>query len=823
MREPFVDNPAVPRDLSLDEKTALLSGAGFWETAALPSHRVRALVLSDGPHGIRRPSGDAVLGLGESVPATCFPAECATASSWDRGLLAELGTAVAREARIQGVDVLLGPGLNIKRTPLCGRNFEYFSEDPLLAGELGAAWTTAVQAAGVGTSPKHFAANNQEADRMRVDAVVDQRTLHEIYLRAFEIVVRTAKPWTIMAAYNKINGLHAAENPWLLGEVLRGIWGYEGAVISDWGAVTNRAAALAAGLDLEMPSSGGLGARELVAGLDAGTVTEEQIDGAVARILTLVNCTSAAPADGAETSDGAEHGENAEADEAAVYAASHDLARRAAAASMVLLKNDGGLLPLHAGGPGAGGPGAGGTVAVIGELARTPRYQGSGSSRVNPVHLVSPLDALQEELPELLFEPGYVLPGSPDAAVDDASAPRPEPGQMDLVETAAAAAAAVDTAVVFLGLPDEAESEGFDRTTLDLPDAQLELLSAVLEANPRTVVVLSNGGVVTTAWAGAVPALLEAWLPGEAGGSALADVLLGRADPGGRLPETIPHRLEDTAAYGNYPGEGGTVRYGEGLLVGYRWYDTRRIDVAFPFGHGLSYTSFEYTDLVVGSTGTGAELVHVALTVANTGTRSGSEVVQLYVGAPDDDGGQQRPLRPLRELRGFEKVLLEPGESRRLEFRLDTRALSRFDPVSMSWVADAGEYRIEVGASSRDLRLAGVAAIDGTVPAPALSTASSIQEWLSEPAAAAELVSGLAAAAAGGGDAGPQDTASGPEGVPGQDNTAGLDSAGPDSAGLAASLALVGNMPLSRMARFPGSPVTSSLLKRLEDWLRERR
>ncbi|MCC3269245.1 glycoside hydrolase family 3 C-terminal domain-containing protein [Arthrobacter gengyunqii] len=814
-----MDNPAVPRDLSLDEKTALLSGAGFWETTALPSHRVRALVLSDGPHGIRRPSGDAVLGLGESVPATCFPAECATASSWDRGLLAELGTAVAREARIQGVDVLLGPGLNIKRTPLCGRNFEYLSEDPLLAGELGAAWTTAVQAAGVGTSPKHFAANNQEADRMRVDAVVDQRTLHEIYLRAFEIVVRTAKPWTIMAAYNKINGLHAAENPWLLGEVLRGTWGYEGAVISDWGAVTNRAAALAAGLDLEMPSSGGLGARELVAGVDAGTVTEEQIDGAVARILTLVNYASAAPADGAETSDGAEHGENAEADEAAVYAASHDLARRAAAASMVLLKNDGGLLPLD-----AGGPGAGGTVAVIGELARTPRYQGSGSSRVNPVHLVSPLDALQEELPELLFEPGYLLPGSPDAAVDDASAPRPEAGPMDLVETAAAAAAAVDTAVVFLGLPDEAESEGFDRTTLDLPDAQLELLSAVLEANPRTVVVLSNGGVVSTAWAGAVPALLEAWLPGEAGGSALADVLLGRTDPGGRLPETIPHRLEDTAAYGNYPGEGGTVRYGEGLLVGYRWYDTRRIDVAFPFGHGLSYTSFEYTDLVVGSTGTGADqLVHVAVTVANTGTRSGSEVVQLYVGAPDDDGGQQRPLRPLRELRGFEKVLLEPGESRRLEFRLDTRALSRFDPVSMSWVADAGEYRIEAGASSRDLRLAGVAAIDGTVPAPALNTASSIQEWLSEPAAAAELVSGLAAAAAGGGDAGPQDTASGPSGVPGQDNTAGLDSAGPDSAGLAASLALVGNMPLSRMARFPGSPVTSSLLKRLEDWLREHR
>lgn len=778
--------PAVPQDLTLQEKIMLLSGAGFWETAALPQHGIRSLVFSDGPHGIRRPSGSSTLGLGDSVPATCFPAECATACSWDRSLLAELGTAVAREARAQGVDILLGPGLNIKRTPLCGRNFEYFSEDPLLAGELGAAWAAAVQAAGVGTSPKHFAANNQEADRMRVDAVVDERTLHEIYLRAFEIVVRTAKPWTVMAAYNKVNGLHAAQNPYLLTSVLREAWGYEGAVISDWGAVTNRVAALAAGLDLEMPASGGIGAGELAAGLDAGIITEAQIDASVSRLLGLVHRA------GDQLPDGERRERLAQNDDGgALYAAGHDLARRAAAASMVLLKNDGGLLPLA----------AGGTVAVIGELARTPRYQGSGSSRVNPVHLVSPLDALQEELPELLFEPGYSL-AVPDAPAGEASASRPEAVPVDLVETAAAAAAAADTAVVFLGLPDDAESEGFDRTTLDLPGAQLELLAAVLEANQRTVVVLFNGGVVTTSWAGAVPAVLEAWLPGEAGGSAVADVLLGRSDPGGRLAETIPHRLQDTAAFGNYPGEGGTVRYGEGPLVGYRWYDTRGVDVAFPFGHGLSYTGFTYSDLLVRTSGTGSgQVITVDMNLANSGSRTGWEVVQLYIGAPDDDGAQQRPLHPRRELRGFEKLRLKPGESRRVEFRLEVRDLSRWDPEAQSWIADPGEYRVEVGSSSRDIRLAGVAAVDGTVPAPPLTTESTIQEWLKDPEAAAQLVAALSAGA-GGADGG---------------------TGGAAASGLAASLALVGNMPLRRMARFPGTPVTPELLHQLQEWLQANR
>ncbi|MBP3036233.1 glycoside hydrolase family 3 C-terminal domain-containing protein [Arthrobacter sp. zg-ZUI100] len=771
--------PDLPREENLprEEKLALLSGADMWRTAAVPGRGIRSLVLADGPHGLRRPTEESQPALGESAPATCFPAECATACSWDRSLLAELGTAVAHEACAQGVDVLLGPGLNIKRTPLCGRNFEYFSEDPLLAGELGAAWTAAVQAAGVGACPKHFAANNQEADRMRVDAVVDLRTLHEIYLQAFEIVVRKAQPWTVMAAYNSVNGLHATENPWLLDTVLRGTWGYDGVVVSDWGAVTDRAAALAAGLDLEMPFSNGLGARELGAGLEAGTLTEEQVDTSVSRILDLVH-----RADNGSRSTGQGTGPDA-----VDLAAHHELARRAAAASMVLLKNDGGILPLD----------AGGSIALVGELARRPRYQGSGSSQVNPVRLVSALTALQDAAAELVFEPGYVLgadsPCNPD----------------DLLETAAAAAAAADTAVVFLGLPEEAESEGRDRTTLDLPAAQLALLAAVLDANPRTVVVLCNGGVVETGWAEAVPAVLEAWLPGQAGGSAVADVLFGLADPGGRLAETMVHRLQDTPAFGNYPGEGGTVRYGEGLLVGYRWYDTRGLDVAFPFGHGLSYTTFAYRDLAVRSAGTGSgQVVRVGLTVTNTGRRTGTEVVQLYTGAPEDDGGQQRPLRPLRELRGFEKLRLAPGESRRVEFELDVRALSRFDPQSNAWVADAGEYRVEVGASSRDIRLASAAVLDGTVPARALTTSSTIQEWLENPEAAGALVAALSGAGGTG------------TGGAGEAGAAGPADDGGTGGGLGGALALMGNLPLNRLARFPGTPVTEEVLETLEAGLR---
>ncbi|MCC9204850.1 glycoside hydrolase family 3 C-terminal domain-containing protein [Arthrobacter sp. zg-Y769] len=731
------------------EKPVLLSGASFWTTAAAPAAGLRSLVLSDGPHGIRRPRSDSEPGIDDALPATCFPAECLTACSWDPELLARLGTATAKEAAAAHVDVVLGPGLNIKRTPLCGRNFEYFSEDPLLAGALGAAWTRALQSEGVAACPKHFAANNQEADRMRIDAVVDERTLHEIYLKAFETVVRTAHPWTLMAAYNKVNGIHAAENAELLDTVLRSEWGFDGLVMSDWGAVTDRAAALDAGLDLEMPASGGLGPGELQAGLAAGTVNRDMVDTSVARLLQLADRT-ASPAGGAV--DPVEH---------------HQLAREAAAASMVLLKNEGSILPLS--------PEL--RLAVVGELARTPRYQGAGSSRVTPTRVSVPLEVLAERTAAASFAAGYRLDGTPDPA---------------LVAEAETVAAAADAVLFFLGLPPDRESEGFDRPDLHLPENQLDLLRAVTAANPWTVVVLFNGGAVETGWAGQVPAVLEAWLPGQASGEALADVLLGEVNPSGKLAETFPRRIEDTPAFGNYPGEAGTVRYGEGVLVGYRWYDARDIEPAFAFGHGLSYTTFGFSGLALGlaETETGPALT-VEATLTNSGTRAGAEVLQVYSGAPDGPA-----VRPPRELRAFRKVFLEPGASAAVALTVPLPALARFDPASHRWITDAGTYRIDVGSSSRDIRLSGTIELPGTGGAAAvpLTLDSTVAEWLAHP---------LGRQLLGGGGAG----GSGRE-----------DGMGPG--GMADALALMGSMPLRRLARFPGSPLTPDRLDGLEQALR---
>ena len=745
MPNPASDPPAgaVPDSGTPPAETlSLLSGASFWTTAA--ARGIRPLVLADGPHGIRRPRSDTEAGLGGALPATCFPAECLTASSWDPGLLARLGAATAREAATAGVDVVLGPGLNIKRTPLCGRNFEYFSEDPLLAGLLGAAWVRGVQDEGIAACPKHFAVNNQEADRMRIDADVDERTLREIYLRAFETVVRSAAPWTLMAAYNKVNGIHAAENAWLLDTVLRGEWGFDGLVMSDWGAVTDRAAALNAGLDLEMPASNGLGTTELRAGLDAGTINAQMVDQAVARLRQLAERTASPAPDPVD------------------YAAHHRLAREAAASSMVLLRNEGAILPLA--------PGL--RLAVVGELARTPRFQGAGSSQITPTQVSIPLEVLSERTAAAVFSAGYRLDGTADRA---------------LVAEAEAAAAAADAVVFFLGLPQNRESEGFDRPNLDLPANQLEALRAVTEANPWTVVVLYNGGAVDTSWAEQVPAVLEAWLPGQAGGEALADVLLGDVNPSGRLAETFPRRIRDTPAFGNYPGESGTVRYGEGVLVGYRWYDAREIEPAFAFGHGLSYTSFAYSGLRLRSEDTGAgPVLTVQVTVANTGSRAGAEVVQVYSGAPHGSAAT-----PPRELRAFSKVFLEPGASDTVDFVLPLSALARFDAGIHAWTADAGSYRIDVGSSSRDIRLSGTVELPGygtTGHAP-LSLDSTIDEWLADPRGR-RLLGGLA------GDG------------------------GTDGA-MAGALALMGSLPLRRLARLPGSPLTPAALAGLEQALRE--
>lgn len=680
--------------LSLEERAALTSGADFWSTAAIERAGIPSIVLTDGPHGVRKQvaAGDH-LGLADSVPATCFPPAAALGSSFDPGLLERVGIALGEEARAEGVGVLLGPGINIKRSALCGRNFEYLSEDPILSGVLGSALVSGLQSTGVAASLKHFAANNQETDRLRVSADVDERPLREIYLRGFQRVVTDARPRTVMCSYNRINGVYSSENPWLLTTVLRDEWGFDGLVVSDWGAVNDRVAGLAAGLDLEMPSSGGRSAAALVAAVRSGQLAESALDTAAARVVELVqHARSAARPDAGYDVD--RH---------------HELAREVAARSMVLLKNEDDLLPLS----------SGARIAVIGEFARTPRYQGAGSSLINPTRLDSALEALRAQLGEdhVSFAPGFTL----DGAADDS-----------LRSQAVAAAETAEIAVVFLGLPAAEESEGFDRETIRLPEAQLAVLDAVLAANPRTVVVLSNGGVVELApFADRVPAILEGWLLGQAGGSATADVLTGRTAPSGRLAETIPLRLEDTPAFLDFPGEHGHVRYGEGLFVGYRWYDARELEVQFPFGHGLTYTTFDHSGLDVSADADG---LTVRVTVANTGSRAAREVVQVYTGLPGSAVARAR-----RELKAFASVPLEPGESREVELCVRAADLAYWDTRLGRFVVEPGEYAVEVGSSSRDIRLSTTVPVAGERIRVPLGMDSTIGEVLHDPAAQAMI------------------------------------------------------------------------------------
>ncbi len=682
-------NLPAPSDLTLAEKASLTSGGSTWETAAA-GDRVPAVVLADGPHGIRRQdpaSGDA-LGLRHSIPATCFPPAVTLGSSWDAGLARRVGEALAAEASALGVHVVLGPGVNIKRSPLCGRNFEYFSEDPLISGVMGAALVTGIQSLGVGACVKHFAVNNQETDRMRVSADVDERTLREIYLPAFERIVREARPYAVMSSYNKINGVYASENRWLLTDLLRGEWGFDGLVMSDWGAVNDRVAALAAGLDLEMPPTGT--DERIVAAVRAGELDEELVTTAAERVLRLVGRVHGTPRRDGWDAD-----------------AHHELAREAARSAAVLLKNEDGLLPLD--------PGAAQRVAVIGEFARTPRYQGHGSSHVVPTRLDSPWEALRAAVgpaTELAFAPGFTLDGTPDAR---------------LLAEAVAAARDADTALVFLGLPDRAESEGYDRTTLALPADQIEVLRAVSAACPRVAVVLANGGVVEVAsWRDAAGAILEGWLPGQAGGAALADLLLGFHSPSGRLTETIPLRLADTPAHLHFPGSDGHVVHGEGRYVGYRHYDTLDVEVAYPFGHGVSYSSFAYADLKV--TATGANTWTAEATVTNTGDRFAHEVVQLYIAF-----AEEAPSRPRHELRGFTKVGLAAGESRRVSFAVTGRDLARWSPSRHCWRVDPGVFTVEIGASSRDIRLRAEVTAPGDGLVDDLGPMSTLGEWLDHP------------------------------------------------------------------------------------------
>ncbi|MEV5884773.1 glycoside hydrolase family 3 C-terminal domain-containing protein [Streptomyces sp. NPDC052020] len=695
----------APARLSLADKASLTSGAGDFVTTAVPSAGVPAVTLSDGPHGLRLPkeTGDGgQVDLHSAAPATCFPPAVALGSSWDPELARRVAGAIAAEAGAHGVRVVLGPGINIKRSPLCGRNFEYFSEDPLLTAELGGAMVRGLQEAGVGAALKHYAANNQETDRMRVSADVDERPLREIYLRAFERIVRRDRPWSVMSSYNAVNGVPVSENTRLLTDILRTEWGFDGLVMSDWGAVRDRVAALRAGLDLQMPGTGGRTDREVVAAVTAGVLDESVLDTAVDRLVRFARrAASGTPAERPVRTE--EH---------------HRLAGQAADRCVVLLKNDAGLLPLD---PDHG------TVAVIGELARTPRYQGAGSSQVTPTRLDTPLDLLRELSTgaRVDFAPGYPLPGGTPRDAEAASSPEDA-----LADEAVRLAAASDTVVLFLGLPAQDESEGFDRDHIDLPAVQLRLLERVRSANPRVCVVLSNGGVVRTApWHETVPALVEGWLLGQAGGGALARVLFGAVNPSGKLAETIPLRLEDTPSFLSFPGEEGRVRYGEGVFVGYRGYDARRSRVAFPFGHGLSYTTFDYSGLRVAARGEGGAALTVALTVTNTGDREGREIVQIYSGGPAGSA----VARPPRELRGFASVTLAPGESREVVVDLARDALAYYSPREAGWRIEGGVYRIEAGSSSRDIRLSAEVTVAGDPSRLRLSGRNTLAEWMRHP------------------------------------------------------------------------------------------
>ena len=657
-------NAEIIAKLNLEQKCALLSGAGTFTTRGCPKAGVPSITLSDGPNGVRKQAGAADhLGLNPSVPATCFPTAATVACSWDPALGEEIGRAMGEEAAAQEVAVLLGPGLNTKRSPLCGRNFEYFSEDPYLSGKMAAAYVRGIQSEGIAACPKHFAVNSQELRRMASDSVLDERTLRELYLTGFEIVVKEAAPKTIMSSYNLVNGTYANENAHLLQDILRRDWGFSGAVVTDWGGSNDHALGVKNGSTLEMPAPGGDAVRELLAAVQSGKITEADVDARLDELLTLVLDTSAAVQ---------KHSRSFDAD------AHHALARRAAAESAVLLKNDGGILPLA----------AGARVAVIGDFAETPRYQGAGSSAVNSIKVDTLLDCLaQSGLQCAGFAAGFDRQGRPDAAKK---------------AQAVALAQKADTVLLCLGLDEIKESEGLDRVDMKLADNQIELLQAVEQANPNTVVVLNAGASLETPWLAHCRALVYGALGGQAGAGAMVDVLTGKVNPGGKLAETWANAYAETPAKDNFAGAGRTVQYREGLYVGYRYYQTAGVPVAFPFGYGLSYTSFAYSDLKVTADS-------VTLTVTNTGARDGAEIVQVYIAKPGAE-----IFRPAQELKAFARVPLAAGESRTVTLPLDDKAFRYWNTRTDCWEVEGGRYEVRVGASSADIRLTADVDIRGT-------------------------------------------------------------------------------------------------------------
>ena len=652
------------KELTLEEKCALLSGAETFKTRGMPQHGIPQIWLSDGPHGLRKQAGESDhLGLNPSVPATCFPTASAVANSWDAALGEEIGAALGEEAAAQEVSVVLGPGLNMKRNPLCGRSFEYFSEDPYLAGKLAAGYIRGIQSKGVAACPKHFAVNSQETRRMASDSIVDERTLREIYLTGFEIAVKEGHPRSIMSSYNLVNGTYANENKHLLMEILRGEWGFDGAVITDWGGSNDHALGVKNGSTLEMPAPGGDSVRELLAAVESGKISESDIDARLSELLPLVFDTKAALDAAPREFDAAAH---------------HALARRAAEESLVLLKNEGSLLPLA----------AGSKVAVIGDFAKNPRYQGAGSSMVNSTQVDVLLDKLiDSELNVIGYQQGFDRHGKPDAA---------------LQKSACELATQADTVILCMGLDEIAESEGLDRSNLRLAKNQVDLLQAVAAVNPKIAVVLYSGSVVETPWLDNCQALLYAALGGQAGAGAVADALTGKVNPCGKLAETWPLAYADVPSAADFATRRKTVEYREGLYIGYRYFTTAEKAVRFPFGYGMSYTTFAYSDMAGDEQGG-------SLTVTNTGSVAGTEIVQLYIAKKNSE-----LFRPAKELKGFARVTLAPGEKQRITIMLDDKAFRFWNVKANRWEIEGGEYELLVGASVEDIRLCEKISVHGT-------------------------------------------------------------------------------------------------------------
>ena len=659
----------ILNQMTLEEKASLCSGADSWHTEAIERLGLPAVMLSDGPHGLRKQDETTYqIGPDESIKAVCFPTASAMACSFDRELIYKVGTALGEECQSEDINVLLGPGINMKRSPLCGRNFEYYSEDPYLAGELGAAFVNGVQSQGAGTSLKHFAANNQEWRRMSISSEMDERTLREIYLAAFENVVKKAQPWTIMCSYNRINGTYSCENGWLLNKVLRDEWGFKGLVMTDWGAMNNRVEAIKAGLDLEMPSSHGETDKLIVAAVKDGRLKEEVLDKAVKRVLELADKS---------VTDKKQNTYNKEEH--------HSLVKNTAINSAVLLKNNG-ILPLS----------GNEKIAIIGKFADVPRIQGGGSSHINCFKTESALEALGDKY-NYTYSQGY---NTDKDETDNA-----------LLEEAVKNAAAADVAVIFAGLPDSFESEGFDRTHLDMPECQNHLIEEIYKVQKNIVVVLHNGSPVLMPWLGKAGAVLEMYLAGQASGAAAIDLLFGRANPSGKLAETFPLRLEDNPSYLDFPGSRDKVHYREGIFIGYRYYDKRNMDVLFPFGHGLSYTTFRYSNISIEKDGVitnncpvtlklcDTDKIKVYVDITNTGNMAGAEIVQLYI--KNFIGLENRPEK---ELKNFDKVFLEPGETKTACMELDFRSFAYYNETLQDWFVESGTYGILTGASSRDIR-----------------------------------------------------------------------------------------------------------------------